>query len=193
MPVLPERDPEQRDGAHHLEEDAELPALLVPHGLPREVVQARSADAPWSDAHDGQARWSSSRTAEANNANGERKMIKKTSKVWNKDVLRGIEIAAGGAEVYDRSSTHRLMLEDCILAKLNVLRGKPRVNKHRVQDPKDAWICGFVTALAEMRRFGHDDTGVCEAARNAGITIKSAKAAGVMPFDWKELKEAGVL
>lgn len=119
-------------------------------------------------------------------------MIKKTSGGWNADEIHGIEMAAGIAADYNRNSTHPHLLEDCIRCKLNVFRGKPRVNKRRVQDPKDAWICGFATALAEMHRFGHDSTRVCEAARNAGVTIKAVKAAGVLPFDWKELKRAGV-
>lgn len=58
-----------------------------------------------------------------------------------------------------------------------------------------AWIAGFSVALAEMHRRllgGNDSTGVCEVARNAGITISTAKAAGVDPYDLKELKKAGV-
>lgn len=83
-----------------------------------------------------------------------------------------------------------------IALKLNVIgRLKPRRNKKCLQDPKNAWICGLATGLAEMHRRllgGSDSTGVVNVARDCGITIASAKAAGVAAFDWKELRRAGV-
>jgi hypothetical protein len=59
----------------------------------------------------------------------------------------------------------------------------------------DAWTAGFATALAEMHRRllgGADSTGVCEVARNAGITIAIARKAGVSDYDLRELAKAGV-
>lgn len=41
----------------------------------------------------------------------------------------GILVAAELASEYDASSTHPYRLVDCILAKLNLLIGKPRKNK----------------------------------------------------------------
>jgi hypothetical protein len=59
----------------------------------------------------------------------------------------------------------------------------------------DEWIAGFAVALAEMHRLlfgGCNSSGVCEVARNAGVTLARAKAAGVSDFDLKELRKAGV-
>lgn len=64
-----------------------------------------------------------------------------------------------------------------------------------MQRTSKEWIAGFAVALAEMHRRligGNDSTGVCEVARNAGITIKIARESGVDPYDLKELKKAGV-
>jgi hypothetical protein len=59
----------------------------------------------------------------------------------------------------------------------------------------DWWICGFVAGIADMSRrlaSGADNTGVREVARNAGITIERARAAGVEEYDLRELRKAGV-
>lgn len=58
-----------------------------------------------------------------------------------------------------------------------------------------AWLNGFAVALAESHRLlfgGNGSTGVCEVARNAGLTLKVARESGVESFDLKELKKAGV-
>lgn len=109
---------------------------------------------------------------------------------------RGVIAAAHVAETYDSTSTHPYRLGDCILGKLNVGRRKtPRRNRQVARNERDAWLSGFAVALAEMHRRlvgGNDSTGVCEVARVAGLTLKSARAAGVSTFDLKELKRAGV-
>jgi hypothetical protein len=59
----------------------------------------------------------------------------------------------------------------------------------------DSWTRGFCTALAEFHRLllgGLGSTGVCEVARNAGITLSVAREAGTDLFDLLELKKAGV-
>ena len=115
--------------------------------------------------------------------------------VMTDDFKKGVRAAARVAADYNGSTTHDYRLDDCIAAKLNVGRSKPRRNKKRLQNPNDAWTCGVVTALAEMHRKligGNDSAGVVETARNCGITVAVAKKAGVSPYDWKELRRAGV-
>lgn len=110
----------------------------------------------------------------------------------SKDFILGIQMAADIAAQYNASTTHPYRLEDCILFKLNVRKQKPRLNKERLESPDDAWTRGFVIALAESHRHIPDDVVTCEAAANAGITLTVAKKAGVDPYDWRELKKAGV-
>ena len=58
-----------------------------------------------------------------------------------------------------------------------------------------SWIAGFATALAEIHRQllnGNNSSGVCDSARNAGITIATARAAGVSNYDLRELRKAGM-
>lgn len=108
---------------------------------------------------------------------------------------RGVQAAADVARSYDSTSTHPYRLDDCILAKLNVSRRKPRRNRQVQRNERDAWLSGFSVALTEMHRLlirGNDSTGVCKVAGAAGLTLKSARAAGVSAFDLKELKRAGV-
>ena len=103
--------------------------------------------------------------------------------------------AASAAAAYDSTSTHPYRLGDCILAKLNVGRRRPRRNRHVQRNERDAWLSGYAVALAEMHRRlagGNDSTGVCEVARTAGLSLQSARAAGVSAFDLKELKKAGI-
>lgn len=57
---------------------------------------------------------------------------------------------------------------------------------------KRAWICGFATALAEVHRRLSNSSIICEVARDAGITLKQARGAGV-EFDLRELQKAGAL
>ncbi len=108
---------------------------------------------------------------------------------------RGVRAAANVAGDYNGSTIHAYRLDDCIAGKLNVGRLRPRKNKRRLQDPKDAWLCGAAVALAEMHRRlpgGNDSPGVVEVASACGLTIAKAKAIGVDSYDWKELRRAGV-
>ena len=109
------------------------------------------------------------------------------------DFVRGVKTAAALAGEYNGSTTHAYRLDDCILGKLNIDKRKmPRKNKKKLQDPNDAWTCGFVVALAESNRHIPNHVVCCEAASNANITIAVAKKAGVDPYDWRELRRAGV-
>ena len=105
---------------------------------------------------------------------------------------RGVVAAADVAASYDSTSTHPYRLGDCILAKLNVGKRKPRRNRQIQPNDRDAWLCGFAFALTEMHRDGNDSTGIREVARAAGLTIKAARAAGVSTVRLKELKQTGV-
>jgi hypothetical protein len=112
-----------------------------------------------------------------------------------RDFQRGVIAAADVAAAYDSTSTHPYRLGDCILAKLNVGKRKPRRNRQVQPNKRDAWLSGFAVALAEMHRRllnGNDSTSVCKIAEATGLTMKSARAAGVSVFDLKELKRAGV-
>ena len=111
------------------------------------------------------------------------------------DFKRGAIAAASVADSYDSTSTHPYRLGDCILAKLNIRRGKPRINRRCPRNERDSWLSGFAVALAEIHRqllHGNNSSGVCAAARTAGLTLASARAAGVTAFDLKELKKAGI-
>ena len=58
-----------------------------------------------------------------------------------------------------------------------------------------AWVRGFATALAEVHRLlahGNDASGICRIAREAGVDLASARAAGVSLRDIATLREAGV-
>lgn len=108
---------------------------------------------------------------------------------------RGAIAAASVVENYDSTSTHPYRLGDCILFKLNIRKQKPRVNRSAPRNARDSWQRGFAVALAEIHRqllHGNDSTSVCAVARAAGLTRSSARAAGVDPFDLKELKKAGI-
>lgn len=126
------------------------------------------------------------------------------------DFQLGAVAAAEVAETYNSTSTHPYRLGDCILAKMNIGKQRPRVNVRRLRRDRDgrvgggasldlpirdAWVRGFAVALAEMHRLllsGNDSTGVCKVAREAGVTLKVARSAGVSNLDLKELKKAGV-
>jgi len=108
-----------------------------------------------------------------------------------------VRAASVVASDYNGATIHAYRLDDCIAGKLNIGRLKPRRNKKRLQDPKDAWICGLSRGLAETHRKlklfgGNDSFKVVETARDCGLTIALAKAAGVSAFNWKELRLAGV-
>lgn len=109
---------------------------------------------------------------------------------------RGVIAAADIADSFGSTSTHPFRLGDIILCKLNATaRLKPRRNRQVQRNERDAWLSGYAVALAEIHRQllnGNNSTGVCAAARLAGLTLAAARAAGVSDFDLKELKKAGV-
>ena len=84
--------------------------------------------------------------------------------------------------------------------KAKAKRASPIIGTHiRKTDHKareeNQWICGFGLALAEIHRLligGNNSSGVCEVARNAGLTLAKFKRAGLDNFDMKELRRAGV-
>jgi len=68
--------------------------------------------------------------------------------------IYGIKIAAEVARDYDKMSSHPFLVSDCILAKLNVLKGKPR--KNAAADALDHVITRLerkVDSLAGTMRF----------------------------------------
>ena len=121
----------------------------------------------------------------------------KKSKVTNaasvtSDFVRGAVAAASVAGGYDASCTHDYRLEDCVLFKLNLRKAKPRRNAKKVRSPAEAWIAGFSVALAEAVRSGCAATTVRRIAAASGITLRTAKKAGVDAYDLKDLKRAEV-
>jgi hypothetical protein len=111
---------------------------------------------------------------------------------------RGARAAAAIADDYNSSSTHPYRLGDCILDKLNLRErpGPPRKNRMRIDDPQNAWICGFAMALADVYRLlvdGNDGKSICKIAHAAGVSLDMLRAAGVPPQDIRALKRAGVL
>jgi DNA-binding CsgD family transcriptional regulator len=54
------------------------------------------------------------------------------------------------------------------------------------------WIHGFAAALAQVHRHGGGSTVVREAARDAGLTLATARDAGVSSSDLKELESAKI-
>jgi hypothetical protein len=112
-------------------------------------------------------------------------------KKQDSDYVRGVKAAASLAAEY--RTTHPYRLDDCIECKLNVSsRKRPRRNREQLDLPEDSWTSGYALALAEVHRIGHHTAAVLEAAKGAGLTLSSMRKAGVMPFDWQELKRAGV-
>ncbi len=104
----------------------------------------------------------------------------------------GARAAADVAATYNGSTTHPLRLDDCILAKLNLATRNPRKNRERIQRPSQAFVAGMCLAIAETHRHTGGDSAACTVARDAGITLASARAAGVDPYDLKTLKKAGI-
>lgn len=56
--------------------------------------------------------------------------IKRPKNVDRASFRYGIQIAAEVAADYDRYSSHPYLVSDCILGKLNVLKGKPKKNAY---------------------------------------------------------------
>jgi hypothetical protein len=124
-------------------------------------------------------------------------MAKKTTTKID-DFKRGVEAAAGVLELggFNAVTTHPFRLGDVILCKLNqTARKKPRRNKVRLEDPKDALVRGFAMGLAGMHAqlilAGHDE-GLCRLAREMRLTLAEAKRVGVMEIDLARLRAAGV-
>lgn len=59
----------------------------------------------------------------------DRKKIKRPAALDDASFKYGILIAAEVASDYDRTNSHPYLVSDCILGKLNVLKGKPRRNR----------------------------------------------------------------
>lgn len=68
----------------------------------------------------------------------------------------GIYLAATVAADYDKYNSHPFLVSDCILAKLNVIKGKPRKNKDAQKFREIlADIEKKVTSIEAMTRFMH--------------------------------------
>jgi hypothetical protein len=106
-------------------------------------------------------------------------------KVERRAFGRGIEAAAAVATDYDRLSCHDHLVSDCILAKLNVRKRRPRRNPSKF---KNSWLNGYGFALSEVARQNGGD-GIEAAARTAGVSLADLKAAGLDPYDIKELRK----
>jgi hypothetical protein len=78
------------------------------------------------------------------------------------------------------------------LAKCRAAGVMPLDIRELKDDASSGWIRGYAMALAEVQRLGDHASIVCEAARNAGLTITTCREAGVESFDWIELQKAGV-
>lgn len=48
---------------------------------------------------------------------------------------------------------------------------------------RDEWLCGYATALANLRRLYDEPTKVREVLKGDGVTIEMLKDAGVEPVD----------
>lgn len=90
------------------------------------------------------------------------------------EFVRGAKAAASVAEQYNGATTHLYRLEDCILAKLNIGRRKPRRNRKALRSEQSSWLAGFAVALAEMHKL-NGGSHVREVARAAGLTLKPAR------------------
>jgi hypothetical protein len=106
------------------------------------------------------------------------------------EYVRGAKAAAEVADQYQ--TTHPYCLYDCILSKLNISSRKLRRNKHKLQTPDEAWLCGYAVALAEVSRIDGRNANIVRAAQVASFTIEEIKKLGVDSYDWRELKRAGV-
>lgn len=49
----------------------------------------------------------------------------------------GAAAAADHADQYNGSTTHEYRLGDCVLGKMNIRKGKPRKNEHRILSHKE--------------------------------------------------------
>lgn len=64
------------------------------------------------------------------------------------EFIRGARAAADLAHQYDGSSAHGHRLDDCILHKLNIRRGKPRKNKKQLSSPDHVWTWALLGGWA---------------------------------------------
>lgn len=110
----------------------------------------------------------------------------------NKDYRAGAQEAASVADAYNGSTTHGHRLGDCILAKLNLRKGKPRRNQKALKTPKQSFAAGMALALAEINRKFDRPGMVLEVAKEAGLSLAELRAAGVAAYDLRELKKAGL-
>lgn len=98
---------------------------------------------------------------------------------------RGVEAAAGVAEMYDRGSSHPFLPSDCIRCKLNNPGApkKPRKNP----DALGEWTRGFALALAEVNRALDQPSIIVGVMRDAGVTIAELRRLRLDDYDLKEL------
>jgi hypothetical protein len=110
----------------------------------------------------------------------------------NKDYIAGVQEAASIADNYNSSTTHLFRLGDCILGKLNLRKGKPRRNQKAIKTSKQSFAAGMALALAEINRKFDRPSMVLEVAKEAKLSLKELRAAGVDAYDLKELRKAGL-
>ncbi len=112
-----------------------------------------------------------------------------------REFARGARAAADLAHNYDSSSTQEYRLDDCILAKMNLRRTRPRRNRVRQESPAHAWMRGFAMALGEVHALlvdGNHEKAIREICRAAGVDLAALRAAGVVAYDMRRLRKAGV-
>jgi hypothetical protein len=87
--------------------------------------------------------------------------------------INGIRLAASVASDYDRLSLHPYLVSECILGKLNVIKGKPKKNAAMLD-----WVKGLEGRVAQveaMMRF-MKLADVSESALKKGLLTGKAKA-----------------
>lgn len=86
--------------------------------------------------------------------------------------IYGIQIAADVAKDYDKHSLHPYLVSDCILGKLNVLKGPPRKNKDAKKvDALIASIEKKVDSIQGMTRFIYGLSQFQKAGRQKNLKL----------------------
>lgn len=105
-------------------------------------------------------------------------------RTYEQGFSNGVICAADVAADFDDLSAHTYRISDVVLCKLNQTRRKfPRRNL--MADV--AWTRGFALALAEVQRAAGCDSVTKRVLRNAGLTVKKLRAAGVEDYDIKPI------
>lgn len=125
-------------------------------------------------------------------------MAKRTNKPTRKAIfqlgaryIRGATIAAAYADDYNATTTHGHTLGSCILAKMNIISGKPKVNRKRIS-VHDIETRAIGLALATVAALGCSSANIQNAADSMGITISQLRRVKLAPIDLKWLKRAGL-